>query len=224
MFTIHGIFNTTPTERLLNNLTEFSTTSRSKFIHEKNYDGELFDFSKTYNFYHKNVMLLNSFPKKGVILPPLIKVADFYLNFSDFIIVRFPFIEPLKPSHQMPFFKKVLLDFEKIKNKVLIELSGESVDFDMHTTSYETLSYNRAILKCATKGSKTFFDSDSTLSYYTYLSEQEKPHLVFMEDTRSISEKHNLIKSSGFLGVCWKDVAIMADGNWESLKGAYQNK
>ena len=223
MFVIHGIFNDSPTERLLCNLTQFSISSKSKFIHEKCYDGEIFDFSKTYMHYRKNVSLLNSFPKKGVILPPIIKVAEFYSNFADFIIVRFPYVEPLKPSTQLPFFQKVLADFEKLRHKTLIELSGESADFNMHTSDFEIYTYNQAILKCAVKGSKVFFDDCSFSSYYTYLSEDGFPHLVFMEDTKSISRKHNLVKDSGFLGICWKDVSKVADGNWESLKGAYQN-
>lgn len=223
MFVIHGIFSEPPTERLLCNLTTFSTTFRSNLLHEKRYEGELFDFTKTYKQYNKNVPLLNSFPKKGIILPPIIKVAEFYSNFADFIIIRFPYIEPLKPSTQLPFFKQVLADFEKIKHKTLIELSGECADFNMHTATLEILSYNQAILKCALKNSKVFFDKYSFSSYYTYLSEDGFPHLVFMEDTKSISEKHNLLKSAGFLGICWKDVSQMADGNWESLKGVYNS-
>ena len=223
MFVIHGIFNDSPTERLLCNLTQFSTSSKHKFLHEKCYDGEIFDFSKTYMHYRKNVSLLNSFPKKGVILPPIIKVAEFYSNFADFIIVRFPYVEPLKPSTQLPFFRQVLVEFEKIKHKTLIELSGECSDFNMHTASFEILNYNQAILKCAIKNSKVFFDEHSFSSYYTYLADDRSPHLVFMEDTKSISEKHNLVKASGFLGICWKDVSTVADGNWESLKGVYNS-
>lgn len=223
MFVIHGIFKDAPTERLLCNLTQFSAISRSNFSHSKCYEGEIFDFSKSYMHYEKNLTLLNSFPQKGVILPPVVKVAEFYADYTDFIIIRFPYIEPLKPSTQLPFFKKILADFEKIRHKTLIELSGESADFNMHTWDFEIYTYNQSILKCAIKGSKVFFDESSFSSYYTYSDEQNIPHLVFMEDTKSISKKHNLIKDSGFLGLCWKDVSKVADGNWESLKGAYQS-
>ncbi len=223
MFVIHGIFNSTPTERLVSNLTDFSTLKQFKFIHSKAMVGEIFDFSVSFGQYEKNVSFLNCFPKKGIILPPAIKIAEFYEKFSDFLIIRFPLNEPLRPHTPLPFFEKTLAEFEKLKHKTLIELSGESVDFNMHTAKAQILSYNQAILKCATKGSKTFFDESSYSSYFTYLDEQKSPHLVFMEDTKSISKKHNLVKSRKFKGICWKDVHLMADGNWESLKGAYQN-
>ena len=153
----------------------------------------------------------------------MINIAEFYANYADFIIIRFPYIEPLKPSTNMPLFQKALADFEKLRQKTLIELTGECVDFNMHTSGFETYTYNQAVLKCALKGSKVFFDESSFSSYYTYLSDDDSPHLVFMEDTKSISQKHNAVKASGFLGICWKDVETLADGNWESLKGAYQN-
>jgi hypothetical protein len=223
MFVIHGIFNSAPTERLISNLTEFSYMGKFRFAHQKAYCGEIFDFSKKYGLFDKNVSILNSFPKKGVILPPSIKIAEFYEKFSDFLIIRFPVSEPLKPALQMSDFQKVLTKFEPLKHKTLIELSGECIDFNMHTTAFDILSYNQAILKCAIKGAKTFFDECSFSSYYTYLDDNNNPHLVFMEDTKSISRKHNLVKDSGFLGICWKDVSKVADGNWESLKGAYQN-
>ena len=223
MFVIHGIFQNPPTQRLLCNVTQFSTTSKSGFIHEKCYNGEIFDFSKTFNLFERNVSILNSFPKKGVTLPPSIKLAEFYEKFSDFLIIRFPISAPLMPASPLKFFKKTLAEFETLKHKTLIELSGESIDFNMRTTAFEILSYNQAILKCAIKGSKTFFDETSFSSYYTYLDEENNPHLVFMEDTKSISHKHNLVKEMKFKGICWKDMHLMADGNWESLKGAYQN-
>ena len=224
MFIIHGIANDVPDERLISNLTRVSTLSKNKFSHPKLYEGELFDFSATYNQYEKNIGLLNSFCHKGVILPPEIKIAQFYTHFSDFIIVRFPYIVPLKPSTRLPFFKKTLNDFSPIKHKTLIELSGESADFNMQTASFEILSYNQAILRCAIKGAKTFFDETTFCSYYTYLDEKGIPHLVYTDDTKSISHRHNLIKESGFSGICWKNISLMADGNWESLKGAYLNK
>lgn len=223
MFVIHGIFNSMPTERHIRNLTEFSCSKEFGFIHNKEYQGKIFDFTRTYNLYEKNVTLLNSFPQKGVILPPAIKIAEFYEKFSDFIIIRFPVTKPLTPATPLHFFEKTLSEFEKLKSKVLIELSGESIDFDMYTADFEVLNYNQAILRCAIKGSKTFFDQNSFYSYFTYLDDANKPHLVFTEDTKSISQKHNIIKGMKFKGICWKDVHLMSDGNWESLKGAYQN-
>ena len=223
MFVIHGIFSSAPTERLVSNLTEFSCSKHFEFIHHKLYDGKIFDFSRSYGLYEKNVSILNSFPEKGVIIPPSVKSAEFYERFAVSIIVRLPLKEPLRHATQLSFFEKTLTDFKRLKHKTLIELSGECIDFNMHTADFQILSYNQAILKCATKGAKTFFDENSYSSYYTCLDEQSKPHLVFMEDTKSISKKHNMIKAMNFKGLVWKDVALMADGNWESLKGAYQN-
>jgi len=224
MFVIHGIFKDAPTERLVSNLTEFSVAKPSGFIHAKAYTGEVFNFEKTYGEFKKNISHLNSFPKKGVILPPSLKLGEFYLNFCDFLIIRFPYFAPLTPCMPITLFEKKLLELSPIKHRVLIELSGDCTDFDMYSASFDIFSYNQAVLKCAIKSSKVFFDRNSYYSYYTYLSEKGTPHLVFMEDTQSISKKHNLIKKAGYLGICWKNVAVMADGNWESLKGVYENR
>lgn len=223
MFIIHGIFNCEPSERLISNLTQFSVLN-SKFLHTKRYEGETFDFSSTFSQFEKNVKLLNSFVKKAAIVPPIFKIAEFYAHFSDFIIVRFPYRIPLKPCTHMPDFENTLKDFLPLKHKTLIELSGECADFNMYTSEYNILSYNQAVLKCSVKGSKAFFDDSSYASYFTYLDISGEPHLVYMEDTVSISKKHNLVKDSGFCGIAWKDVALMADGNWESLKGAALKK
>lgn len=223
MFVIHGIFENAPTERLVSNLTEFSAPKPYSFIHPKTYDGEIFNLERSYRDFEKNVSMLNSFPKKGVIIPPDFKLAEFYSHFCDFLIIRFPYNAPLCPCAPLTFFEMTLNEMLPLKHKILIELSGECTDFDMYTASQEILSYNQAILKCGIKGSKTFFDKSTQYSYYTYLNEKSTPHLVYMEDTQSISLKHNMIKKAGYLGICWKDVSIMADGNWESLKGAYQN-
>ena len=88
MFTIHGFFLSEPTERLLSNITQFSAKNRTGFLHEKCYQGEVLDFTKTYKEFEKNVAVLNSFVKKAVIVPPAIKVAQFYSHFCDFIVVR----------------------------------------------------------------------------------------------------------------------------------------
>jgi len=224
MFVIHGNFSSSPTERLCNNLTQFYAPKKNSFFHKKCYNGELFNFTKSYLEFEKNVILMNSFAKKAAIVPPIFKVAEFYAHFSDFIIVRFPYKIPLKPCTNLPDFEKTLQLFAPIKHKSLIELSGDCVDFNMNTAQYEILSYNQAILKCALKNSKTFFDDNSYSSYFTYLGSFGEPHLVYTEDTLSISKKHNMIKELGFLGISWKDVALMADGNWESLKGAYNKK
>ncbi|MBQ2897087.1 MAG: hypothetical protein IJE46_02035 [Clostridia bacterium] len=221
MFTIHGFFLSEPTERLLSNITQFSAKNRTGFLHEKCYQGEVLDFTKTYKEFEKNVAVLNSFVKKAVIVPPAIKVAQFYSHFCDFIVVRFPCQFLLSPCTNLPYFNKVLTDFLPVKHKTLIELSGECLNFNMLTSQYEILSYNQAILKCSIKGSKTFFDESIYSSYFTYSDSNHSPHLVFLEDTLSISKKHNLVKEKGYMGIAWKDVFIMADGNWESLRGAY---
>lgn len=222
MFTIHGFFKSPPSERLLKCVTVFSVFGGRKSLDPKQYDGEIFDFSKNYKNFKENILLLNSFTQKGVIVPPAVKIAEFYGTFCDFLIVRFPILAPLTPYTPLPFFEKVLSDFLPLKHKTLIELSGECLDFDMYSSSFESLSYNQATLKCALMSSKVFFDEATYLSYFTYLKE-ETPHIVFLEDTLSLSKKHNLIKEKGFLGIAWKDTEIMADGNWESLKGAIAN-
>ncbi len=219
MFIVHGFFPKPPSERLLKCVSQFSVNGFSNCIHEKQYLGEIFDFSKSYSQFEKNITLLNSFTKKVAIVPPSFKIAEFYAPLCDFLIVRFPITSPLTPPYPLTSFKKVLEEFLPLKNKTLIELSGECTDFDMLDASWENLSYNQAILKCSLKGAKTFFIDSMCYSYYTYLSPGGSPRLVFLEDTLSISTRHNLIKEKGYRGIAWKNVSIMADGNWESLRG-----
>ena len=79
---------------------------------------------------------------------------------------------------------------------------------------------NIAQFKAAVNCSTVFFDENMGASYFTYNS--ENPHLVWVEDTRAIAYKHNLIKSAGFKGIYWENPYCLLEGNWEALTAIYK--
>ncbi len=116
----------------------------------------------------------------------------------------------------------VLLLFEPVKHKILIELSAMGADFNLDKEIHIPLTANQATLKACVKSCPIFFSPEIGSAYFTY--QATDTHLVWFENTQSIAYKHNLIKKNGFKGIYWNNPYALTEGNWESLYEIWQKR
>lgn len=143
------------------------------------------------------------------------KCANAILSFRYFHYEKGPYVTK-------EFLEKSLSEFYTVKEKILVSLTPMCIDYNLKNGNSIPLTLNQAMLKQHIKSSELFFDSDIGSSYFTY--NKENPHLVWVEDTKSLSYKHNLIKSMGFKGIYWENPYGLLEGNWESLYGIWQKR
>ena len=229
MFELFGLFSEKEKitlERFLSCLTSFSVEGGYSGDSTKHYKGAVLDFSQNFYNFKQNYNTLKTYNKNViVILPPFYKVAEFYAKFSEKIIIKFcgerKFYTPVHPYVTEEELRCVLNEFSPFKEKCLIMLSGSSFEYDMLSHQKTVLTNNQAVLKALVHSSSIYYDKISQNSYFTYKNENRRPKFVWVEDTKSLSFKHNLIKNSGFCGICWESPYIMSEGNWETLYSAY---
>ncbi len=227
MFEIYGIINENDfcrADRLCANLTCVIALQNKKLPHPKAFDGDVFDFTHSFSEFEKNFYILRENKnKKVVILPPFYNVAEFYAGLCDKIIVTFPTSDNLMigPFVTIKQLERVLEWFSPVRDKTLIMLSGLSRDYSINTHSLKYITNNQAQLKGMIKQSLKFTSDELGCSYFTYLNESGEAHIVYIEDTHSLSLRHNMIKGAGFAGICWDNASAMTEGNWEALKAAY---
>ena len=148
---------------------------------------------------------------KTVILPPDKSAVSHYIKENTVIIcTENPFLPGIL---SLKDFEKTLFSLAEFKN-IFFELNLYCTDFDFATRKKNTLSINRGILNSYVNQSRVFENERFGVSYYTY-----NGHLVFVNDVKSVSLRHNLIKRCGFKGVFVRDVNMASDGNWDSLCG-----
>lgn len=232
MFEIHGFFtenNLLYIDRLSKNLTTFYTSNSIISNSDKQYQGQILNLTTNYINIKDNIHTLNhSKTTKTVILPPITKIIKCYSDFCDKIIINFNCLEDYKPSIHPNITTKelteILENLTQIKDKCLVQLSGNCYDYTMTTHTKNILTNNQATLKAIVHSSEIYYDEISGNSYFTYLGENSVPHFVWLEDTKSLSVKHNLIKEYGFCGICWENPYIVSEGNWESMYMAYEKR
>ena len=117
--------------------------------------------------------------------------------------------------------ENALKDFIHFKEKLLISLSPTGYDYNLSKDIKIPITASRAVLKSAVKKAKIFYSEEIGSSYFTYSPDT---HLVWFEDTLSLSKKHNLIKKYGYRGIYWEDAKGLFDGNWEALYEIYQKR
>ena len=229
MFEIHGFFTSKDIpviDRLSKNLTLFYLDSSYQRTSDKLYKGLILNLTTDFNNKENVVKLKNCQNHKTVILPPIRKAVEAYNNYCDRIIINFNCLEnykpPIHPNQTMTELEMVLNSLDFCKEKCLIQLSGNCYDYSMSNHSKITLTNNQAVLKALVHSSQIIFDEKSGNSYFTYLGENLSPRFVWVEDTKSLSVKHNLIKEKGYLGICWENVHTVSEGNWESMYMAYK--
>lgn len=229
MFEIHGFFTSKDIpliDRLSKNLTTFYSDSAYQYTSDKHYKGLILNLTESYNNKETFLKLTKNSNHKTVVLPPVRKVVEMYNNYCDRIIINFNCLENYKPqihpNTTLSELESVLNSLEFCKEKCLIQLSGNCYDYSMSNHTRITLTNNQAVLKALVHSSQIIFDDKSGNSYFTYLGENLSPRFVWVEDTKSLSVKHNLIKEKGYLGICWENVRIVSEGNWESMHMAYK--
>lgn len=243
MFEIHGFFQQEDLyylERLKRHLTSY--TVRGEYQPEQEDQAfipiagnipsapwHLFDLIRAFDRFQDNIALLRSTPgSKILVLPPFPEVVRFYEPFCEKIILSFyvkrRYWKANNPHLSIPELKQVLLDFSQLKHKILIELTGSCLDFDLRSGEEKTISTNKAVLTSAERGSNIFLDRTTGCPYFTYRDKQDASHIVWLENTQSLSEKHNLIKAANFRGICWDSPFLACDGNWEALSAIFKKK
>ncbi|MBQ7040092.1 MAG: hypothetical protein IJN39_05945 [Clostridia bacterium] len=159
--------------------------------------------------------------KNILFVPPSYSLWQKRIETEPVIILTFKhFRYQNSPYVTLNQLKTALSDFLPVKEKTLIELSATSEDFNLKTGKSIPLSLNIAHLKAGIKCSEIFFDESVGASYFTY--DNGSVHLVWVEDTRAIALKHNLIKSLGFKGIYWQNPYPLIEGNWEALTAIYK--
>ncbi len=227
MFEIHGIFKKNENkyiERLQENLTSFSTEEKYDLFSPREYQGNFVDLTQSFEDFGNNIAMLSKEKNNMAVLPDIEKVVKFYEPFCEKIILRNLKTESFFSNITLEEIKTASEFYKDFKNKILIELSGKCYDYNMLTLDKTILTNNQAILKSVVHKSKICYDSFSGNSYFTYLSEKNTPKFVWLENTKSLSEKHNLIKELGFCGICWESPHTVSEGNWESLYMAYRKR
>lgn len=158
-------------------------------------------------------------------LPPLFQRYQNVITQCERVILSFQYMR----YHNLPiisydFLKSALEAFLPVKEKVLVEFSAACPDWNILSGNCQILSNNQAVLKCNVQNAVPFFDEMRKTTYFTYLDTRRLPHIVWIEDTKSLSYKHNLIKKMGFAGICWADPVLASEGNWEALSVIYKQK
>ena len=130
-------------------------------------------------------------------------------------------------SHNSPYvtlnqLNKALKDFKEFKEKILISLSPMATDYNLDNDVCIPLTLNQAILKANIKSLPIYFSEEIGASYFTYSKNQS--HLVWIEDTKSLALKHNLIKESGYRGIYWENPYSLLEGNWEALSEVWKKR
>ncbi len=126
------------------------------------------------------------------------------------------------PYVTKPFLRGTLEMFLPVKEKTIVELSPLSYDFNLNTGLCVPMNGNQAMLRASVKGSTIFYDQEKRCAYFTYFS--DAPHLVWVENTQSLAEKHNMIKKAGFKGIYWRYPYDLPEGNWEAMYEIYQKR
>ncbi|MBQ2967586.1 MAG: hypothetical protein IJE10_05660 [Clostridia bacterium] len=157
------------------------------------------------------------------LVPPCFSSWASYIEKTDKIIVTFRhFRYQNAPYVTLQQLQAVLKDFDSVKEKTLIELSPMAEDFNLDKGFSIPMNGNQAVLKASLKGAPIFYDPLTACAYFTYKADET--HLVWLENTRSIAEKHNLIKKNGFSGIYWRYPYALPEGNWESMYEIYEKR
>lgn len=156
-------------------------------------------------------------------VPPCFKMWEQFIHEKEYIIITFRYFR----QHQAPYvtlshLSQTLKDFSAVKHKAIVELSPMAEDFKIGTQISIPMNANHAQLKASLKGSRIFYDEHTACAYYTYTS--DTPHLVWLENTKSLAEKHNLIKKAGFKGIYWRYPYALPEGNWETMYSVYNKR
>ncbi|MBR3942987.1 MAG: hypothetical protein IKJ55_06485 [Clostridia bacterium] len=156
-------------------------------------------------------------------------VPPCYAKFRQFIATKNEVILSFRsfryenaPYVTKTFLTDALEDFSPVKEKTVVELSPISTDFNLKTGIAIPMNGNQAVLRATIKGCPLFYDEHKACAYFTYLS--DAPHLVWVENTRSLAEKHNLIKKAGFKGIYWRNPYDLPEGNWEAMYEIYNKR
>ena len=231
MHCIHTIF--TPeqislTQRFAKNLTCFSIEGSPKIDAEKYTNFYPFNFFGNFDNFNKNVNQLMKLNKKAVvIIPPFTRVAEFYSNFCEYVILRFEgkrkYYKENFPDMRTEEIIEFCENYTGDKNKILFEISALCKDCNINRQTFNYFSLSQARLKQYVKGSKYFYDDYTKHNYYTYCDESGEVHIMWYEDNQSISKIHNIIKENNFGGISWKNPALAADGNWEAMNAVFSH-
>ena len=154
--------------------------------------------------------------------PCYAKFRQFIASKSEVVLTFRHFRYEHAPYVTKTFLKDTLDAFSEAREKILIELSPQSADFNLYTGRVIPMNGNQATLRASVKGCPLFYDEQKASAYYTYFS--DAPHLVWVENTRSLAEKHNLIKKAGFKGIYWRYPYDLPEGNWEAMYSIYNKR
>ena len=124
------------------------------------------------------------------------------------------------PYVNIKSLEKALRVFSPYKDKILVSLSAECRDYNLATEKMIPITLNIASFKALVNSSEMYFCEEFGASYFTY--QKSSPHLVWIEDTKSIALKHNMIKAYGYKGIYLENPYSLLDGNWEALTAMYK--
>lgn len=119
---------------------------------------------------------------------------------------------PYLPIKMLEFF---LDKYSHLNKKILTELYFYCIDINLSTGKKNIISLNQANMNSFTYQSRIFYYDTDDIFYYTY--EKDGLHIVWIENTETITNKVRLIEKKGFKGIFIRDVPLALDGNWESL-------
>ena len=172
--------------------------------------------------YFTNIITAES--EKPLFVPPFFKLWKERIENEPVSILTFRNVRhensPYVTANQL---KLALHEFSPLKEKILVALPTESCDFNLRKGISVPLTLNIANFKAAAKCCKIFFDESIGSSYFTYMS-KNSPHLVWVEDTKALAYKHNIIKEAGFRGIYWDNPYLLLEGNWEALTSVYKKR
>lgn len=162
-------------------------------------------------------------PEQVPFVPPNYDLWKEQIQNMDFAVVTFRYFRYQNaPYVTLPQLRQVFSDFAPVKEKILLELSAMGTDYNLAKDLSIPLTANQAALKASVKSCPIFFSEETGASYFTY--QNTDAHLVWFEDTKSLSFKHNLIKQNGFKGIYWENPYALTEGNWESLYEIWQKR
>ena len=166
--------------------------------------------------------VLNHEEEKSILfVPPSLPLWQKKLEQEQTAVLTFKYFRyensPYVTAQQL---KSALQDFLPFREKMLVSLSPICTDYNLKSGTAIPLTINIAQFKAAVNCSCIYFDEGIGSSYFTYKS--ENTHLVWVEDTKAIAYKHNLIKAAGFKGIYWENPYALLEGGWESLTAIYK--
>lgn len=143
------------------------------------------------------------------------------LNKENIAVMSFKNLSILNsPYLTIKNLEKALSVFSPYKDKILVSLSAECRDYNLATEKMIPITLNIASFKALVNSSEMYFCEEFGASYFTY--QKSSPHLVWIEDTKSIALKHNMIKAYGYKGIYLENPYSLLDGNWEALTAMYK--